>query len=329
MAWGTAGRRDIRLLLAGAALLAGGLAFLADSCSWRPLPTGPARGIPALLAGLGLLGAARLYRGMRWAIGPSIFFLLYAVSQLFRPLPLPAGAGSTLALAAVGFAFLLLLLLRPGSGRLWPLLPAGAFLFLAAGTALARAGWAGEAAVPFSFFLGLGLAAIAHHFLSRKPLWPLLLGLLALLAGLLVLVERSYPDQEAGGIVLLIGLGASFLLLHLRRRETWWPVIPGGILTAQGLSLAAGRAAPLEDDALAALFLLGLAATFGYLFLYGARRGRLAWARFPAIGLASLALLILLVGEGGSSRVTLLLALAMLGLGLFLLLRAWRARRGD
>lgn len=320
------GRRDLWLLLAGLSLIAGGLAFLADSCAWRPLLPGLSRGIPALLVGLGLVGAWRLHQGMRWAILPAVFFLLVAATHLLRPLPMPGEGGSPLVLVA--FALLLLLLVRPRLRRWWPIVPAGGLLALGVGMGLDRAGWAGAIVIPLFLFFGLGLASVGLHLLAREHLWPLLLALLALLIGLIVLVEQFAPDRDAGGVVFLAGLGAGFLLLHLRRRESWWPVIPGGILGSLGLSLLAGTFISLEDRALAALFILGTAATFGYLYFSGVRLGQRGWARFPAVGLVSLALLILLAEGGGSGRVSLLLALGMLGLGLFLLLRAWRARRG-
>lgn len=73
----------------------------------------------------------------------------------------------------------------------------------------------------------------------------------AILTGLgvgIVVEQRT----QAGGAAVLLGLGLGFVgitaVSRLRGRmpADWWPLIPGGILTALGLLLAAGQTGWLQ-----------------------------------------------------------------------------------
>jgi len=67
----------------------------------------------------------------------------------------------------------------------------------------------------------------------------LLGGLLLIFGGLLALVAQFVPDSWgfSYGLVVLLGLGAAFILAGILSRHTGW-FIPGGILTGIGAGVA-------------------------------------------------------------------------------------------
>ena len=98
-------------------------------------------------------------------------------------------------------------------------------------------------------------------------------------------------EDVLGAPIFLGALAVSFVIVYLRRPDSWWAIIPGG--TMLSLALVAGIDALRIDFPTGALFLLGLGITFLVLSFVKTPRGRLKWALIPG---ASLALLGLLVG---------------------------------
>lgn len=93
-------------------------------------------------------------------------------------------------------------------------------------------GFAGELVV-----LGLGGAFLALYFYTRQ--YGLLVpgGVLTGL-GLGIVAQRTFGPQS-----VTIGLGIGFVLVWVfdrlyTRASNWWPLVPGGILTAAGLAAA-------------------------------------------------------------------------------------------
>jgi peptidoglycan/LPS O-acetylase OafA/YrhL len=92
-------------------------------------------------------------------------------------------------------------------------------------------------------------------------------------------------------------------------------VIPGGVL----LTLAGVFLLPEDDRFVGVLFFLGLALTFGLVYLLPKPAGRLTWALYPAGVLVLVAILILL---GATNLTNFILPLALLILGGRVLYRA-------
>ncbi len=153
--------------------------------------------------------------------------------------------------------------------------------------------------------------------------WALIPGLTLLgLAALIGLGDAS-PElaERLGGPLFLGAIGLSFWLVYLTHREHWWAVIPGGVL----LTLAAVAAVPnrVSGFATGGLFFLGVALTFGLLYVLPTPQGRMDWAVYPAA--ASLALgVLVLIGAGGVMGY--LWPAVLIGAGLLLVVRAMRAR---
>ncbi|WP_269089290.1 hypothetical protein [Thermus thermamylovorans] len=80
-----------------------------------------------------------------------------------------------------------------------------------------------------------------------------------------------------GGALFLLGAGFGFAGVYAADRGQWWALIPGGILLSLAAVALVEGLFPGTDAGF--LLFLGLALTFGLLFLLGHR-----WALWPALG---------------------------------------------
>lgn len=178
----------------------------------------------------------------------------------------------------------------------------------------------GDLAGPILF--GAGSLVFLYVFLTdRAQWWALIPGCTLLgLAGLMAW-EQLAPESagEWGATFLLGGIGLSFLLITLNNREHWWAVIPAGALFTVGL--VAGLSSALEGADVGGVLFLGLALTFAALYLVRTPQGRMKWAFIPAVVLLVIGLVVLASSE---SLLQYLWPLALIGVGLYFLVRARR-----
>ncbi len=129
------------------------------------------------------------------------------------------------------------------------------------------------------------------------------------LAGLAI---ASVAPTAIGGAAFLGSLGLAFGLVWRENERRWWAVIPAGTLLSLGLTALIDGVT--RGDTAGVVFLLGLAATFYVLTRLTVEPQ--AWAIYPAIGLALLAVMTATVSGGW------LLPLAFIAIGAYLL---WRS----
>ena len=86
--------------------------------------------------------------------------------------------------------------------------------------------------------------------------------------------------------------GLSFLLVYLQKREFWWAVIPSGTLFTLALVAALAEIGIVPGEITGGVFFLGLAATFGLVYMLPTPEGRMRWALIPAGILAAMGLLV-------------------------------------
>ncbi len=129
------------------------------------------------------------------------------------------------------------------------------------------------------------------------------------LAGLAI---ASVAPTAIGGAAFLGSLGLAFGLVWRDDARRWWALIPAGTLLSLGLTALIDGVT--RGDTAGVVFLLGLAATFYALTRLSVEPQ--AWAIYPAIGLALLAVMTATVSGGW------LLPLAFIAVGVYLL---WRS----
>jgi hypothetical protein len=99
--------------------------------------------------------------------------------------------------------------------------------------------------------------------------------------------------------------------------EHWWAIIPGGVL----LTLAGVTLIPEGDEWAGGAFFLGIAITFGLLYILPKPGGRLKWALYPAGILLIVGLLVVL---GVTNLTNYVLPVVLLVVGGFFIYRALR-----
>ncbi len=173
------------------------------------------------------------------------------------------------------------------------------------------------------FALG-GVAFVAVFLNDREQWWAIIPGFTLLGLGGLIGLAAILPESAGawGGTFFLSAISLAFWVIYAIRRENWWAVIPGGVLLT--LAVVAGLAEAFGGIATGGLFFLGLAATFGLVYLLPTPEGRMKWALIPAGILGAMGVFIILAA---TSVINYLWPVALILLGLYLVYRSFMARR--
>ena len=151
--------------------------------------------------------------------------------------------------------------------------------------------------LPWEFLIGplFGLGGIIFllvFIINNKDWWALIPGFILIAIGTIIFMDQNlggFADQW-GGLVFLGLLGCAFLLIYILHPQNWWSIIPGGVLlTLGGVSLIPEK----NEGLIGGLFFVGLAITFGLVYILPKPAGKLKWALYPAgimliLGIASL-----------------------------------------
>jgi len=171
-------------------------------------------------------------------------------------------------------------------------------------------------------FIATGIGFLAAFAITPANWWALIPGFVLLSLGVLTGLGDWAPQlaERWGGSIFLGGISLSFWAIYLARRAFWWPIIPAGVLLT--LAVVAG----LDPIALGTfsgfVFFMGLALTFGLVYLAPPAPGQRRWAIFPAAG----ALLVgMLTIAALPSMINLLWPIAIIIGGLYLVYHALRS----
>jgi len=94
------------------------------------------------------------------------------------------------------------------------------------------------------------------------------------------------------GTAFLWTIAGLFLRVYLNRRDRFWPIIPAGVLFTLGAMAGLEGYHVIHGESTATLFFLGIAATFGYLYVIRNEQNRLDWAKYPAMATLGLSVLV-------------------------------------
>jgi hypothetical protein len=135
--------------------------------------------------------------------------------------------------------------------------------------------------------LGLGGALLLSLYISRRRSWWLLIpSVILLFLALGNVLEILFPRMSSTftGLVILAGIGVSFLTVYLSDRNQWWAIIPGGVLISLGITDFLENISLTGFDTDGVLF-IGLGLTFLILTLLPTPSGRIKWGIYPGIPL--------------------------------------------
>jgi hypothetical protein len=200
------------------------------------------------------------------------------------------------------------------------LLIVGGVLLLLQNLNILTVGWEGIWAILFT--LG-GLTFVAVYLSDRENWWALIPGFTLLGIGGLIGWEMIAPNtsDKWGGAFFLGAIALAFWIIYLTRRENWWALIPGGVLLTLALVAGISDAGGFDTGG---VFFLGLAATFGLVYLLPTPEGRMKWAIIPAAILGIMGLFILVAA---TSVMNYLWPAALIAVGLFLVFRTVVSRQ--
>lgn len=171
-------------------------------------------------------------------------------------------------------------------------------------------------------FLAGGAAFVAAYISNRTRWWALIPAGTLIGLGVLIGVTTAFPGagERWGGSIFLACIAASFLLIYFLHRANWWAIIPGGVMltTAVVAGIATGGS---SGELAGAVMMYGMAATFLVLAQIELPGGRMRWPFIPAGVLAALGTVILLESVSGFGIAA---ALAVVGAGVYLLMRGMR-----
>lgn len=207
----------------------------------------------------------------------------------------------------------------------WPVLPGG--ILTAVGFMPILAAAVRDEYVGAVFMSGLALIFALVYLASRRAhWWPLIpAAALAVAALSIVLVESASAD--IADLVFTLVLGAVFLAVFLLWRDQWWALIPAGMLvtsaTVVALQLGFDDGVLFDKHLAPGVFFSGLALTFLVIWLLRGSHAT-SWAIYPALGLATLAALSVVLGP----RTQLIWPLLLLAAGGWIVIRAFRPAAG-
>lgn len=176
--------------------------------------------------------------------------------------------------------------------------------------------WAGIFAIA-------GLAFLSVFLTNRENWWGLIPGIIFLAIAAIIFLSRVAPQasERIGGVIVLGGIGLAFLIVYLVNRANWWALIPGGVMfTLAAVTVLEQSMTGFETGG---IFFLGLGLTFLLVAVIPTPEGRMRWALIPAVILLIMGLLLT---AALTQLVNFIWPLALILLGLFLVLRAFRSR---
>jgi hypothetical protein len=135
-----------------------------------------------------------------------------------------------------------------------------------------------------------GLIFLLVFMVNTDDWWALIPATALISLGVIIFLGQSDFESNWVGGMFLGMLGMSFWLIYAFHPVQWWAIIPGGSL----FTLAAVSVLPEESAFAGSGFFLGLAVTFGLVYLLPNPIGRKKWALFPAGIMLTLGMMILL-----------------------------------
>lgn len=167
------------------------------------------------------------------------------------------------------------------------------------------------------FVLG-GIIFLLVFILNPGEWWALIPGFVLIAIGSTVFMGQYMENfnERWGGAIFLGFIALSFLVIYIAHPDNWWAIIPGGVLSTLAVTTL------LQDDGVGGgVFFIGLALTFGLVYILPKPSGKLTWALYPAGILFLIGILVLL---GATNLTDFILPMVLLGVGIFVIYRAMR-----
>ena len=169
----------------------------------------------------------------------------------------------------------------------------------------------------------VGAGFLLYFLSSRSDWWAAIPGFTLLGLSFLIGYETIFTraSGDLGAAVFLGSIGLSFLTIYITTgTEQWWALIPAGSLFSIALTVIADSIFR-EGDVAGGIFMLGMGATFGAVYILPTSEGRQHWAIYPAAVMSIIGFFIML---SAAQFLGYLWPLALIGLGVYLIYRYLR-----
>ncbi len=168
---------------------------------------------------------------------------------------------------------------------------------------------------------GIALPFVVVYLANREHWWALIPAYVLSVLGIVILGSSAARGEFVGGL-FMFAIALPFFVVYTRSKANWWALIPAGVMSSIGVvALLSGITRPTGwlEHLLGSLLFLGMAATFGLLWTQR-HRSPTEWAKYPAVGLAIAAALVLIVGN----RSEIITALILIAVGVWLIVENGR-----
>lgn len=168
------------------------------------------------------------------------------------------------------------------------------------------------------FALG-GLIFLLVFIQNTDNWWALIPGFVLIALGSNIFLGQYMEtySEDWGGTIFLGFIALSFLMIYIFHPDNWWPIIPGGVLA----TLAVVTLLPDQNALMGGVFFIGLALTFGLVYILPKPSGKLTWALYPAGVLFLIGVLAFL---GTAELSNYIWPIVLLGAGFYVLARTLR-----
>jgi len=139
----------------------------------------------------------------------------------------------------------------------------------------------GSIAIPF----------IVAFLFDRSRWWALIPAFILGFVAFIPPLEGYFGDKVMGAFIVAM-IGLPFIVIYFITPKAWWGIIPGGVMLSIALMISLENI--INSDVTVALMFLGWMLTFGLVW----KRQAMDWAKYPAIGLGTLACIMFLVAAG-------------------------------
>lgn len=164
-----------------------------------------------------------------------------------------------------------------------------------------------------------GLIFLLVFIFNTDEWWALIPGFVLIGIGIIIFMGQNKLADLWTGAVFLAMIGLPFFLVYAFHPAHWWAIIPGGVM----VTLAVVSLLPENGVLSGGIFFLGLALTFGLVYILPKPAGKLKWALYPAGILLFIGVLVTL---GATNLINYVWPLALLGGGGYVIYRALKKK---
>ncbi len=192
----------------------------------------------AILAvtGLGIFAVFLLDRSEWWPLIPA--YVLWAIAGLLALVELNVLSDQflpTYVLCAIAIPFIVVYL--RDRAQWWALIPAYVMIAVAAMLLLSETALLRDAFQATFVLTAIALPFLVVYLRDRTKWWALIPAYVLLSIGVMILLEELgvLSDFLVPAYVMFV-IAIPFFVVYIRNPKHWWPLIPGGIMAAIGLS---------------------------------------------------------------------------------------------